>query len=455
MKELTRRDFVKFGAAGMATLATTARSQMLGGFPLAGHGSEFFTIAVISDTQNYVDGTQPQPLNVNFFLDQTRYLARKKHELNLKFVTHVGDVVEHGDGSTIDYPTKYNLPQDIEWRNAEEALDVLHESGIPFGLTPGNHDYDNMYYTIAGETSPPLVSTAPWWKDHFGSRSKYFRDKPWYGGASDEVGYISTGVVSAGTGEYPAAGTPCNYGLSSFQIFTGANKQFLHISLEMEAGNDAIAWAQKVIDTHKGYATIVTTHSYISPPAWGDNNPPLDPSDPAKRNAASYLIGSPNGYNAAQNIWTDLIAPNNQIFLVLCGHSWTSTSNLTTVVEPCGPGVSKGENVRIDNNNDGNPVYQVLSDYQGNTTLGSAGGDGWYRFMQFDLESMKIHFYTLNAYETIKTGQKVFAGQDEIYSDGTSDFDQPEGFSDFSLAMPVQILNAPHAREVETPFIYK
>jgi hypothetical protein len=95
----------------------------------------------------------------------------------------------------------------------------------------------------------------------------------------------------------------------------------------------------------------------------------------------------------------------------------------------------------------------VLSDYQGNTTLGSAGGDGWYRFMQFDLESMKIHFYTLNAYETIKARQKVLAGQSVIYSDGTSDFDQPKGFSDFSLAMPVQVLKAPHAREFEAPFI--
>jgi hypothetical protein len=67
----------------MAAVATTARSQILGGLPLAGPGSEFFTIAVISDTQNYVDGTQPQPSNESFFLDQTSYLAEKKHDLNL------------------------------------------------------------------------------------------------------------------------------------------------------------------------------------------------------------------------------------------------------------------------------------------------------------------------------------------------------------------------------------
>ena len=66
-------------------------------------------------------------------------------------------------------------------------------------------------------------------------------------------------------------------------------------------------------------------------------------------------------------------------------------------------GVSKGENLRINTNNYGSPVYQVLTDYQGNIILGSAGGDGWYRFMQFDMVNKNIHFYTLNAWKTLQT----------------------------------------------------
>ena len=93
--------------------------------------------------------------------------------------------------------------------------------------------------------------------------------------------------------------------------------------------------------------------------------------------------------------------------MVLCGHSWTaiSTQRTETARPKRNPvaGVSKGENLRIDQNNHGNPVYQVLTDYQGNILLGSGslanggGGDGWYRFMQFDMESNSIHFYTVNA----------------------------------------------------------
>ena len=63
--------------------------------------------------------------------------------------------------------------------------------------------------------------------------------------------------------------------------------------------------------------------------------------------------------------------------------------------------------------------------------------------MQFDMVNNNIHFYTLNAWQTMNTGQKVLAGQQSAaYSDGMSDFDQPQGFSDFSLAMPIQVLNS-------------
>ena len=217
-----------------------------------------------------------------------------------------------------------------EWITAREAMDILDAAGAPFGMSIGNHDYDNMFHLAPGNY-PPLVSTAPWWKTYFGSGSKYFRHKPWYGGASDNVGYISTGAGGSVAGMWAPAGTPCNYGLSSYQFFSAGGKRFLHISLEMEAGDNAIAWAQRVIDSHRGHATILTTHSYESPPPWGDDNLPL--VEPAARNAASFLVNSPGGWNDATAVWNKLIAPNDQIFMVLCGHSWTSTEG----------GVSKGE----------------------------------------------------------------------------------------------------------------
>lgn len=81
--------------------------------------------------------------------------------------------------------------------------------------------------------------------------------------------------------------------------------------------------------------------------------------------------------------------------MVLSGH------NYTRPVE----GVSNGENLRIDANDAGYPVYQVIQDYQGNTVGPddkpdtANGSAGWLRFMAFDTETKTIRFTT---YSTLR-----------------------------------------------------
>jgi hypothetical protein len=369
--------------------------------PVAAHAANTFTIAVIPDTQNYVDNTKPQPGSLSVFKAETQYLADHKAKMGLVFVTHVGDVVEHGDG-TNGTPGNTAWGAGAEWDRARAAMDIIAAAGVPFGMSPGNHDYDN--YSHPGRAT--LLSDVMW-KRNFGSGSPYFAGKSWYGGASDGLSY--------------------NAGLSSFQTFKAGGRNFLHISLEMEAGDAALAWAQKVIDSHKGYATIVTTHEYLNPPANEDNRAPL--AVPAERVAATttYLKGSPGGWNDAQGVWDKLISKNDQIFMVICGHAWGATI----------AGVSKSENIRIDNNVAGHPVYQVLTDYQGNT-LGAdgipgkdPGGEGWLRFMEFDMDAGIIHFTTYSP--TLNQ----YAGHN-----GQWTFNQQPGFSDFSLPIPYQVLHA-------------
>src|SRR5271157_2270297 len=99
----------------MVGLATAVNFPMLGRrLALATSGSNYFTIGVISDTQNYCDGRfQPASngiVNLPFFVDQTTYLANNVKALNLAFVTHVGDVVQNGDGSNYVYPAPGGFP---------------------------------------------------------------------------------------------------------------------------------------------------------------------------------------------------------------------------------------------------------------------------------------------------------------------------------------------------------
>jgi hypothetical protein len=358
--------------------------------PGVAHGRDFFTIAVIPDTQEYVDSTKPQRKSLSTFLAETTFLAEHKEDLALAFVTHVGDVVQHGDG-TNGTPGDRSWGAGDEWDRAAFAMDVLAASRVPFGMSPGNHDYDSHAY----EANARPLHGSVMWRRYFGPASPYFAGKSWYGGAS-------MGLHDPG--------------LSSYQVFSAAGRGFLHISLEMEPGDAALAWAQKVIDGHKGWATIVTTHAFLNPPADGDPSPPLEV--PAQRIPASYRTGSPGGWNGAQEVWEKLIVKNDQIFMVLCGHAWNPTVNQ----------VSVAENLRIGLNDAGHPVYQVLTDYQGNTKA-SAGGDGWLRLMEFDLQRQTIHFTTYSPVLHRRAGQG-----------GEWTFNQPPRFSDFTLPIPPQVL---------------
>ena len=442
--------------------------------PGAVYGGDRFTVAVIPDTQFYVDSgntlttspgyTQPNANDsAKYFKGETQWLADHKKALNLVFVTHVGDVVQNGDGTSDGTtPLQTIFPVTAEWDRALVAMKILADADIPFGMTPGNHDYDNYFHATS---SRPLAETTGRWAKYFGSGSWLFKGKSWYGGASDNL--------------------TCNPGLSSFQTFTAGGKKFLHISLELEAGTNAIAWAQGVINAHKGYATIVTTHSYISPFAAGSTEPPATEGGPnATYNAASFLVNSPCGWNGAANVFADLIYPNDQIFLVISGHSYNSTNKTGAY-----PGSSQGEGIRIDNNAKGHPVYQVLTDFQDNivnhndSTLSTVtappyshasnatntalaagavpyipgisdpGGDGWIRLMTFDMGAGWIHFSTYSPLlVNAKSVPGTYAGQcggkpcDCTKNVCDETFEQPAAFSDFyEIPMPVQVTNAASA----------
>ncbi len=372
------------GLALSLALAATATAAL----------AEVFTVAVVSDTQNYSDITLPQPRGANTFEQQMRYLADTRQEKNLAFVTFVGDLVQHGDGQfrrarpdAVGQYETFDTRQ--EWDIAHRAVSILGASGVPFGMVPGNHDYDNYsYWPEAGlGPSKPLAGSRAW-SFYFGPQSRHFAGKAWYGGASTN-------------------------GMNSFQTFTGGGKRFLHLSLEMEPPQSALDWAQGVIDAHPGLPVMVTTHEWLEPR-----------KAPRSNGQASYFPNS--DHLSPDQVWDRFIRKNAMIFMVLCGHAYT----------PAIEGKSEGENLRIDRNDAGRPVYQLIQDYQGNTIgpdgkPGSAnGGAGWMRFMTFDTEAKKIRFTT---YSTLLDR---YAGRN-----GESTFGGAPSLSEFELDFPPQLTN--------------
>lgn len=227
------------------------------------------------------------------------------------------------------------------------------------------------------------------WDFYFGPQSRHFTNRLWYGGSF-------------------------NQGLNSYQFFTGGEQRFLHVSLEMQPTPAVLAWAQKTIDANPGLPVIITTHEWLRPALAGKTE--------RSNGHDSYFAGS--DHLPPDEIWDRFVRKNPAIFLILSGHTWTPTLE----------GVSQGENLRIDRNDAGYPVYQVLQDYQGNTVgpdgkPGSAnGGAGWLRFIEFDTTRRKMHFYT---YSTLLDR---YAGRN-----GEATFGAPARFSDFELDFPPQL----------------
>jgi hypothetical protein len=476
-----------------------------------------FTIAVIPDTQFYVDSgntlttspayTQPNAdLTALYFNAETQWLASNKSALNLVFVTHVGDVVQNGDGTSDgSAPLTPIWGSTKEFDRAFAAMQILSNADIPFGMSPGNHDYDRYYWTNNLNRQPLLQSPLTnLWGQYFGSQSSLFKGKTWYGGASDNLGnYIQN---------YNPA-NPCpNTGMSSYQVFTAGGKKFLHISLELEAGPAAVAWVADVLKAHPKYATIITTHSNIGPFAAGDMEPPASVGGANNNyNAANYSVNYPancGGYFVTSKgapagpagTFQALMAAdlNSQIFLVISGHSYNTTNSFNTT----NPGSSQGEGIRIDYDRAGYPVWEVLTDLQDNivnhdgsaitaqeisskgvvsilpppypyafdatgknvlnttysgtqyiaasfvNNVSDPGGNGWIRLMTFDMTAGSIHFRTYSP--LLNSGNGTYAGQCSgvpctcsITNLCDNTFEQPAAFSDFyDIPMPVQVLNA-------------
>lgn len=316
----------------------------------SGLHAEKFTVAVIPDTQSYVDQFVRQPQSGQLFNDQMAWLASQKASKNIVFTAGVGDIAQRGD----DY--------NDEWVRAAQGYGRLADAGMAFGVVPGNHDYDNM----TARNYNGLTK----YNEYFGANSQLFAGKSWYGGSYTDPG--------------PTAASAANAGGSSYQIFSGGGRQYLHIGLDMESNNANLAWAQSVLDSHPNMPAIVTTHIYLR---WY-NDSVTEPSGPRRRDDNFRTTIDPTRNNA-QALWNKFLSVNDdQVFMVLSGHNFYGQWNTQTR--------------RIDPGVNGNNILQLQADFQAVPSYNADGviipdlgkGGGWVRLMEFDTEANQLHVRT-------------------------------------------------------------
>lgn len=388
-----------------------------------------FTIAVIPDTQNMVDYrhqvAEGFPIDTApIFIEQMEYLAANtvSNGGEIEFVTSVGDVWQHTDiyldqehaergfnailsNPRIGIENLLRGLREFELPKAKEGYDILAVTGVPFGVAPGNHDYDTGYQhnpfpddpdpcvRIREEALIPNrhVGGYTTFNSIFGPDSGYYSEKDWH---------ISS----------------YNGGVNSAQKFEAGGYRFLHFSFEMQAGDDVLEWAQGVIDANPGIPTIMSTHDFLNPRGERLPSPAYD-----------LASADPLDHNSAEDIWNEWIRKNDQIFMILSGHQI-------------------GQAFRVDQNDYGNNVYQILSDFQGRGMAANPPpdaenitgiGDGWLRLMEFDTSGD----VPVVAVKTYSTYYKKYSYEFENYVSWYRDMEQPGMSEDEFLNSDHYIIN--------------
>lgn len=166
---------------------------------------------------------------------------------------------------------------------------------------------------------------------------------------------------------------------NSYHLFDAGGVKWLVIALEWGPRNEILAWANKIAERYPNRKVIVLTHAYLY-------------SD-------STLQGSRQGHvkawepdapgNNGVGIWNKFVKKQPNVQYVLNGHIWGGGGT--------GRLVSNGDN--------GNKVYQMLSDYQGldspsasGKNVGKNGGNGYLRLLTFYPSQRRVEVKTYSPY---------------------------------------------------------
>ena len=238
--------------------------------------------------------------------DQLSWIADNADALDLAFATGLGDIVD-------------NHISTAQWTRATDAMSILDTAGVPYALLPGNHDFNLATGDFTGYDTYFPVSR--------------FRDAAWNTATTRYGGHYGQNEFGADLAD--------RQNMNNYSVFTAGDMEFLLVTLELNAPDGVLAWADRVIDAHPDHRAIVTTHAYVTV------------------TGTSQQLRPPTAGNSGAQIWQKLVRPHCNIFLVVAALLRRTL----------------GEARRCDLNDCGDPVHGGLTDFQGRPN----GGDGWLR----------------------------------------------------------------------------
>lgn len=253
-----------------------------------------WSLVALPDTQYY---SESYP---GTFRLQTDWIARSASRRNIRFVVHLGDIV--------------NRNSRFEWSRARAAMARL-DSVVPYAMAPGNHDCG-----VAGNADTRETLFNEYFPfDEAAGRSSF--------GGSMEPGRLD----------------------NTYHLFEAGGRKWIVMALEWGPRDQTLAWANDVMSEHADRAGILITHAYLNHDGLRQDHtrPALDPEqaqDDPQHNPHDY--GTAGGVNDGQQIWDKLVRKHN-FALVLSGHV-----------------LGGGTGYLSSRNDTGTTTHQILSNYQ-------------------------------------------------------------------------------------------
>jgi len=219
-----------------------------------------FCFAWETDTQYYAEEWQ------NHYLNMNRWIVDNAEEKKIVYTIHTGDIVDDCD-------------MIYQWENADEAMKIFDDAGMPYGVLGGNHDvaagledFEN-YYTYFGE-------------DRFVSQ-------PTYGGS-----------YKNNRGHY--------------DLISEGGQDFIIVYMSWNIYREELDWMNEVLQQYSDRKAILCFHTYAN----------------VKYSGTSLL----DYYG--ELIQKEVVAKNSNVFAVLNGH-YHGSSYETVKFDDNGDGVNE------------------------------------------------------------------------------------------------------------------
>ena len=215
-----------------------------------------------------------------------------------------------------------NFDNHGHWQTASDGFKILDDAKIPYVLCLGNHDTEAV-----GVNTGSAASNVP------GATHLNLRKTTKFNT------YFPVSRLMGQKGRFEEGKSD-----NAYYTFKAGGLDWLIVSLEFCARKEPVDWAGKVVAEHPNHNVIILTHYHLN----GNG-------DIAERNAG---YGDLSPYE----IYDMLIKKHPNILMVLSGHTGSSTW-------------------RNDRGDNGNRIYQILTDYQHENF-----GDGYIRLLEINPE---------------------------------------------------------------------